>query len=98
MRPKKLTGKDRYEIARDAGLSRHDAARNAGISLAFADHVENLRNREAGSTVNVNEPMHRDDALVSALVAAGGYPRLSERLHRTGHVVCLPLVPFEARP
>lgn len=39
-----------------------------------------------------------DDTYVGALLAAGGLPRLSEKLTRQGHVACLPLIPYGARP
>jgi hypothetical protein len=97
MRPKKLTGKDRYEIARDEGLSVKAATEIAGIAPSFADYVEMLRNRENGRRP-LYEPVNRDEALVAALQAAGGFSRLSERPTRQGHVVCLPLIPYEARP
>jgi len=96
MRPQKQTGSDLFDLWRDAGLSVEAAAQSAGISLKFAKHRENLRNREAGRVVF--EPSNRDDALVDALLARGGYPRLSEKMGRLGHVACLPLIPFEVRP
>lgn len=96
MRPKKITGRDRFELARDAGLPVSAAAAEAGISISFADYVEMLRNRENGRRP-LYEPTNNDDALVAALVAAGGYARLSERETREGHVACLPLVQFGAR-
>jgi hypothetical protein len=41
---------------------------------------------------------YNEDDYVESLVAAGGFDRLSERLTRTGHVVCLPVIRFRPPP
>lgn len=91
----RTSAKHRYRDLRDLGMTRERAARTAGIAISYA---ATLDSQADGRPLNEPVAISNDDALVDALVAAGGYPRLSERLHRTGHVVCLPLVPFEVRP
>ena len=91
----KDSGKNRYYEARSGGFTRAGAARYAGIAYDYACTLD----RELTSQPSIVIPDEANEgAHVAALIAAGGYSRLSEKMTRQGHVVCLPLVPFEARP
>ena len=68
-----------------------------GYSFARARPVDDTPLGHGGEDKSLPCP-DRDDAYVAALVARGGFPRLSEREGRTGRIACLPLIPFEARP
>ncbi len=85
-----------YRDLRDRGMSRADAAEAAGIAIGYAATLDSQT--DGVESLAIMPAPQDDDAYVDALVALGGFPRLSERLGRLGHVACLPLVPFEARP
>ena len=85
-----------YRDLRDRGMSRADAAEAAGIAIGYA---ATLDSQAGGMVALTTDPQpQNDDAYVDALITFGGLPRLSERLGRLGHTVCLPLVPFGGRP
>ncbi len=92
------SGKQTYFDLRKAGLKMEAAARGASISLRYAEDIETLLQKEMSADRMDYAPSRcgvlGDDAHVAALVSLGGYPSLSERLTRTGHVACLPLIQF----
>lgn len=83
---------------RQQGIALPAAALRAGISLGYGEYLDGLRRRETvgGGDDGTTPKFARHDACVAALVAAGGYARLSERFTPGGHVVCLPLIPYRA--
>lgn len=93
--PKPSAGKHRYQELRDAGMDRTKAAYGASISISYAATLDAQMDGQVPSCMPTEAI---DDAYVDALVALGGLPRLSERLGRLGHTVCLPLVQFGGRP
>ena len=94
--PPRTAAKHRYRDLRDFGMTRERAALTAGIALSYA---ATLDSQAGGMVALTTDPQpQNDDAYVDALITFGGLPRLSERLGRLGHTVCLPLVPFGGRP
>lgn len=84
-----------YRDLRDRGMSRADAATAAGIAIGYAATLDSQTDGVESLAIM---PTPLDDAAyVDALVALGGFPRLSERLGRLGHTVCLPLLQFGER-
>lgn len=70
---------------------------DSGYSVVRLRPVDNKPLGSDGRDFSLPSP-DLDDAYVSALIAHGGLPRLSEKLTRQGHVACLPLIPYGARP
>jgi hypothetical protein len=88
-----------YLRLRAEGVSKDVAARQAGVTTRYAYSLEHVH-RQTQSITNADSSCPRfahDDRCVAALIAAGGYARLSERPTVGGHVACLPLLPFEGR-
>lgn len=88
---------DHFHDLRGQGVGTIAAALRAGISPGYGEYLEGLRRREiVGNGEDDTTPKFaRHEQCVAALVAAGGYDRLSERLTPGGHVACLPLIKFE---
>lgn len=91
---------DHFQALRSRGVSTAAAAVQAGISAGYGEYLEGLRRRETlgggGGDDGSAPKFARHEACVAALIAAGGYDRLSEKLTPAGHVACLPLIKFKA--
>ena len=88
---------DRFQALRSRGVSTAAAAAQAGISAGYGEYLEGLRRRETlgGGDDGSAPKFARHDACVAALIAAGGYDSLSEKLTPSGHIACLPLIKFK---
>lgn len=88
---------DHFYDLRAQGVGTIAAAFRAGISSGYGEYLEGLRRRETvGNGEDDTTPKFaRHDECVAALIAAGGYDRLSERFTPNGHVACLPLIKFK---
>jgi hypothetical protein len=88
---------DRFHALRARGVSTAAAAVQAGISAGYGEYLEGLRRRETlgGGDDGSAPKFAHHDRCVAALIAAGGYDRLSEKLTPAGHVACLPLIRFK---
>lgn len=88
---------DHFCALRDRGVATSEAAVRAGISPGYGEYLESLRRRETfgGGDDGTAPKFAHHDRCVAALIAAGGYDRLSERLTPGGHVACLPLIKFQ---
>lgn len=88
---------DDFYALRGRGVATGEAARRAGISGGYAEYLEGLRRRETvgGGDDETAPKFARHEACVAALIAVGGYDRLSEKLTPGGHVACLPLIKFK---
>jgi hypothetical protein len=93
---------DHFYDLRSQGVGTIAAAFRAGISSGYGEYLEGLRRRElVGNGADDTTPKFaRHEECAAALIAAGGYDRLSERLMPGGHVACLPLIKFnpEVKP
>lgn len=86
------------EISEETGIPVYrikDRLNRAGYSIVRLRPIVSIPVGSGEDKSQVQQDL--DDALVASLVSAGGYPRLSEKLTRQGHVVCLPLIPYGAR-
>jgi len=88
---------DHFNALRIRGVSTAAAAIQAGISAGYGEYLEGLRRRETfgGGDDGSAPKFAHHEACVAALIAAGGYDRLSEKLTPAGHVACLPLIKFK---
>lgn len=88
---------DHFYDLRAQGVGTSAAAFRAGISTGYGEYLEGLRRRElVGNGVDETTPRFaRHEECAAALIAAGGYDRLSERFTPGGHVACLPLIKFQ---
>ncbi len=90
---------DHFYALRARGIATAAASVQAGISGGYGEYLEGLRRRETfgGGGDETAPKFAHHDRCVAALIAAGGYDRLSERLTPNGHVACLPLIKFNAK-
>jgi hypothetical protein len=90
---------DHFYALRARGIATTAAALQAGISGSYGEYLEGLRRRETlgGGGDETAPKFAHHDRCVAALIAAGGYDRLSEKLTPGGHVACLPLIKFNAK-
>ena len=88
---------DHFQALRSRGIGTAAAAVQAGISVGYGEYLEGLRRRETfgGGDDGSAPKFAHHDRCVAALIAAGGYDRLSEKLTPAGHVACLPLIKFK---
>jgi len=88
---------DHFQVLRSRGVSTAAAAVQAGISAGYGEYLEGLRRRETlgGGDDGSAPKFAHHEACVAALITAGGYDRLSEKLTPAGHVACLPLIRFK---
>lgn len=88
---------DDFYTLRERGVPTGQAAQRAGISGGYAEYLEGLRRRETvgGGDDGSAPKFAHHDRCVAALIAVGGYDRLSEKLTPGGHVACLPLIKFK---
>jgi hypothetical protein len=88
---------DHFNALRSRGVPTAKAAEQAGISGGYGEYLEGLRRRETvgGGDDGTAPKFAHHDRCVAALVAAGGYDRLSDKLTPGGHIACLPLIRFE---
>jgi hypothetical protein len=90
---------DHFYALRARGIATAAAAVQAGISSGYGEYLEGLRRRETfgGGDDETAPKFAHHDRCVAALIAAGGYDRLSEKLTPGGHVACLPLIKFKTK-
>ncbi len=89
---------DHFNALRAKGMTTAAAAVRAGISGGYGEYLEGLRRREivGGGDDGSAPKFAHHDRCVAALIAAGGYDALSEKLMAGGHIACLPLIRFRA--
>jgi hypothetical protein len=88
---------DHFYSLRAKGVGTAAAALRAGISGGYGEYLEGLRRRETygGGDDGTAPKFAHHERCVAALIAAGGYDQLSERLVPGGHIACLPLIRFK---
>ena len=88
---------EHFYALRARGVATAAAAAQAGISGGYGEYLEGLRRRETfgGGDDETAPKFAHHDRCIAALIAAGGYDRLSEKLTPGGRVACLPLIRFK---